>query len=143
MRLNECFRKRLLRRERPNLEKSKRSIEVAEAKLNEAKRAFSHGLLDATIVLAYTTMFHAARAILFKDGIVEKSHVCLIEYLKEKYVNTGRLSGSLINTLDSIRIDRHETLYGLETESSEKDAEYCLNKANEFLSTVKNTLGRS
>lgn len=61
MRLNECFRKRLLRRERPDLEKSKRSIEVAEAKLNEAEKAFGHGLLDATVVLAYTTMFHAAR----------------------------------------------------------------------------------
>jgi len=141
MRLNECFRKRLLRRERPDLEKSKRSIEVAEAKLNEAEKAFGHGLLDATVVLAYTTMFYAARAILFKDGIVEKSHVCLIEYLREKYVNTGRLSGFLINTLDSIRIERHETLYGLETESSEKDAKYCLNKAKEFLSTVKNMLG--
>lgn len=140
MRLNECFKKRLLRRERPDLEKSKRSIEVAGAKLNEAERAFNHGLLDATVVLAYTTMFHAARAILFKDGIIEKSHVCLIEYLREKYVNTGRLSGSLINTLNSIRIDRHETLYGLKTESSEKDAGYCLNKAKEFLSTVKNML---
>jgi len=140
MRLDECFRKRLLRKERPDLEKSKRSIEVAEAKLDEAERAFSHRLLDATVVLAYTTMFHAARAILFRDGIVEKSHVCLIEYLREKYVNTGRLSESLINTLDSIRVDRHETLYGLETESSEKDARYCLNKAREFLSTVKNTL---
>jgi len=140
MRLNECFRKRLLRRDRPDLEKSKRSIEVAEAKLKEAERAFSHGLLDATVVLAYTAMFHAARAILFKDGIVEKSHVCLIVYLREEYVNTGRLSESLINTLDSIRIDRHETLYGLETESSEKDARYCLNKAREFLSTIKNTL---
>lgn len=141
MRLNECFRKRLLRRERPDLEKSKRSIEVAEAKFNEAEKTFGHGLLDATVVLAYTTMFHAARAILFKDGIVEKSHVCLIEYLREKYVNTGRLSGFLINTLDSIRIERHETLYGLETESSEKDAKYCLDKAKEFLSTVKNMLG--
>ena len=140
MRLNECFRKRLLRRERPDLERSKRSIEVAEAKLNEAERAFGYGLLDATVVLAYTTMFHAARAVLFKDGIVEKSHVCLIEYLREKYVRTGRLSESLVNTLDSIRVDRHETLYGLETESSEKDARFCLDKAREFLLTVKNTL---
>ena len=78
MQLNACFRKRLLRRERPDVEKSRRSIEVAQAKLNAAEKAFSHGLLDATVVLAYTTMFHAARAILFKDGIIEKSHVCLI-----------------------------------------------------------------
>lgn len=141
MRLNACFRKRLLRRERPDVEKSRRSIEVAQAKLNAAEQAFSHGLLDATVVLAYTTMFHAARAILFKDGIIEKSHVCLIAYLREKYVNTGRLSGALINTLDAIRIDRHETLYGLETESSENDARYCLKKASEFLSTVSRIFG--
>lgn len=141
MRLGECFQKRLLRRERPDLEKCKRSIEVAAAKLDEAQKAFKHELSDATVVLAYTAMFHAARAILFRDGIVEKSHVCLIEYLKEEYVKTGRLSGYAINTLDSIRIDRHETLYGLETESSKKEAEYCLNKANEFLSTVKTVLG--
>lgn len=140
MRLDECFRKRLLRGERPDIERSKRSVEVAAAKLDEAQRAFKYGLLDATVVLAYTAMFHAARAILFRDGVVEKSHVCLVEYLKEKYVKPGRLSGYLVNNLDSIRIDRHETLYGLETESSEKDAEYCLNKAKEFLSTVETVL---
>lgn len=141
MRLDECFQKRLLRRERPDPEKCRKSIEVATAKLDEAQRAFKHGLPDATVVLAYTTMFHAARAILFRDGFVEKSHVCLVVYLREKYVKTGRLSGYLINDLDSIRIDRHETLYGLETESSEKDAEYCLNKAKEFLSAVGTMLG--
>lgn len=141
MRLDECFKKRLLRRERPDLEKCKRSIEVAAAKLDGAQRAFKHGLPDATVVLAYTAMFHAARAILFRDGVVEKSHICVVEYLKEKYVKPGRLSGYLVNDLDSIRIDRHETLYGLETEGSKKDAEHCLNRAKEFLSTVKIMLG--
>lgn len=76
MRLDECFKKRLLRRERPDLEKCKRSIEVAAAKLDGAQRAFKHGLPDATVVLAYTAMFHAARAILFRDGVVEKPYLC-------------------------------------------------------------------
>jgi len=137
LKLQECFDKRLLRRERRDLEKSKRSIEVAEAKLDGAEKALSHKLFDATIILAYTAMFHAARAILFRDGIVEKSHVCLIEYLRETYVNTGKLSEAAINTLDTLRIDRHETLYGLETKSNEKEAEYSLEKAKEFLTTVK------
>lgn len=61
--MKECFDKRLLRRERPDLEKSKRSIEVAEAKLDEAEKALSHKPCDATIILAYTAMFHAAGAI--------------------------------------------------------------------------------
>jgi len=126
-----------LRRERPDLEKSERSIEVAETKLDEGEKALSHELLDATIILAYTAMFHAARAILFRDGIVEKSHICLIEYLKEAYVNTGKLSEATVNALDMLRIDRHETLYGLETKSNKKEAEYSLEKAREFLATVK------
>lgn len=57
-----------------DLEKSKRSLEVAASKLEEAEKAFKHELFDATIVLSYTAIFHAARAILFRDGIIEKSH---------------------------------------------------------------------
>lgn len=137
MRLRECFDKRLLRKERPDIERSKRSMEVAEAKLDEAEKALSHKLFDATIILAYTAMFHAARAILFRDGIVEKSHVCLIEYLRETYVNSGKLSEVTINTLNTLRIDRHETLYGLEAKSDEKEAKYSLGKAKEFFATIK------
>ncbi len=65
-------------------------MEVSEAKLEEAEKALRAGIPDATVILAYTSMFHAARAVLFRDGIVERSHVCLIEYLKETYVKTGR-----------------------------------------------------
>ena len=137
MKLKECFDKRLLRKERPDLEKSKRSIEVAEFKLRETKRALSHKLFDPTIILAYTAMFHAARAVLYRDGITEKSHVCLIEYLRERYVNTGKLSEAAVNALDTLRIDRHEALYGLETKSNEKEARYSLEKVKEFLATVK------
>lgn len=137
MKLRECFEKRLLRKERPDFEKSQRSMEVASSKLNEAEKALSHKIFDATIILAYTSMFHAARAILFNDGIVEKSHVCLIEYLRETYVNTGKLSETTVNAIDTLRIDRHETLYGLETKSNEKEAQYSLAKAKEFCAAVK------
>ena len=115
-------------------------MEVSEAKLEEAEKALRYGLPDATVILAYTAMFHAARAVLFRDGIVERSHVCLIESLKERYVKTGRMSEALINTLDSARVDRHETLYGLETRSSERGAKHSLQRAREFLSIVKTIL---
>jgi len=85
-------------------------------------------------------MFHAARALLFRDGFTEKSHVCLIEYLREKYVKAGRMSEALVNALDSARAERHETLYGLETRIGKKDAEYSLEKAKEFLAMIKNML---
>ena len=140
MKIRECYERRLLREDRPDPRRSGRSMEVSEAKLEGAERALSAGLPDATVILAYTAMFHAARAVLFRDGIVERSHVCLIEYLKERYVKTGRMSGALINTLDSARVDRHETLYGLETRSSEREARHSLRRAKDFLSMVKTIL---
>jgi len=135
--IRECFERRLLRVDRPDPRRSGRSMEVSEAKLDEAEKALRYGLLDATVILAYTAMFHAARAVLFRDGVVERSHVCLIEYLKERYVKTGRMSEALINTLNTARVDRHETLYGLETRSSEREAKHSLQRAREFLSMVK------
>jgi uncharacterized protein (UPF0332 family) len=142
MRLKDCFEKRLLRRERPDLEKSKRSMEIADAKLNQAEEALNHSLFDASLILCYTAMFHAARAILFRDGIVERSHVCLVEYLRETYVKKGKLSEATVNMLDALRIERHETLYGLDAESNLKVAEYALEKAKEFLKTVKEFIRR-
>jgi hypothetical protein len=39
-----------------------------------------------------------------------------------------------------LRENRHETLYGLETRSSEGEAEHSLRRAREFLSMVKTIL---
>jgi len=143
MNLRDCFQKRLLRRVKPDTAKSTRSLEVASTKLEEAKRALKNELFDAAIILSYTATFHAARALLFRDGVVEKSHVCLIEYLRAEYVRKGRLSGALVNTLNSLRIDRHETIYGLETKSGVKEADYAFRKAKEFLEGAKRALARN
>ncbi len=60
MNLRECFEKRLLRRDAPSPEASRRSIMVAETKLTEARRALDHDLIDSSVILSYTAMFHAA-----------------------------------------------------------------------------------
>ncbi len=78
MNIRECFKRRLLREDRPDPRRSERAMEVSEAKLEEAEKALRAGLPEATVILAYTAMIHAGRAVLFRDGIVERSHVCLI-----------------------------------------------------------------
>jgi len=139
--LRDCFRKRLLRRDKPDVKKGLRSLEIASAKLEEAERALKSDLFDAAIILSYTAVFHAARALLFKDGIVEKSHVCLAEYLRAEYVRKGKLRAALVNTLDSLRTERHEIIYGLETKSGAREAEFAVRKAQEFLEAAKETFG--
>lgn len=135
MKLDDCFKKRLLRDIKPDMEKSSRSLEIAQDKLQISKTAFKKELYEACLIYGYTSMFHSARSILYRDGIQEKSHICIPLYLKEKYAN--KIPVYLIQSLDNFRIERHETLYGLDFETSKKDAEICIKDAEEFYKQIK------
>ena len=137
MNLEECFQRRLLRRDRPDTAKAERSLQVSAAKLEQAERSYSHQLYDACLVLAYTSMFHAARAVLFRDGIIEKSHVCLAEYLRQEYSKKGLISEGYVNSLDRMRTDRHEAIYGLETSVTGTLADHAINQCREFIGAAK------
>ena len=140
MRLEDCFKERLLRKIKPDREKAKRSLEVAKGKLKMGKEALDKCLLDASLIYAYTSMFHSARALLYKDGIQEKSHVCVVLYLKEKYANS--IPYYLIQSLDYFRKERHEALYGLDFEIKEKDVALALKDAEEFIEIVERLVKR-
>lgn len=88
---------------------------------------------DLVIVAAYTSMFHSGRAILFKDGITERSHICLWEYLKKTYPYLK----SFINTIDSYRSFRHTAIYGLEILINKDDAKEAIKTAEFFVEKAK------
>ncbi len=138
MRLEECFERRLLRKIMADREKAMRSIKMAENKLKLAKQALLKEFYDACIIYAYTSMFHSARALLYKDGIQEKSHACVVLYLKEKY--SSLIPFYLLQSLDAFRKERHEALYGLEYEASLRDAEIVIKDAEEFIKIVREVL---
>jgi uncharacterized protein (UPF0332 family) len=135
--LEECYKRRLLRKDKPDPQKAERSLQVSAAKLEQAERSHSHQLYDASLVLSYTSMFHAARAILFRDGIVEKSHVCLAEYLRQEYSRKGLISEGFVNSLDRMRTDRHEAIYGLETSVTSDQANHAIAQCREFIEAVR------
>ena len=83
-------------------------------------------------------MFHSARALLYKDGVQEKSHICVVIYLREKY--SHKIPPYLIQSLDNLRRERHENLYGLEFIVEEKDAEIGIKDAEQFIKIVKEIL---
>jgi uncharacterized protein (UPF0332 family) len=96
-----------------------------------------HGFFEQVVLYSYTAMFQGARALLFKDGIFEKSHYCVVEYLKRNYVRSGKLQQNHIHWLDTYRIERHETLYGLEKmDIREEDAQNAITSAKEFLKAI-------
>ncbi len=84
-------------------------------------------------------MFQSSRALLFHDGVIEKSHACVVAYLREHY--SSSLGQDKINWLDTYRLERHESFYGLEKSNvDEQEAEDALEKSEKFLETVQQIL---
>jgi uncharacterized protein (UPF0332 family) len=78
-------------------------------------------------------------ALLFHEGIIEKSHACVVAYLREHY--SSELGQDKINWLDTYRLERHESFYGLEKSSvDEHEAQDALEKSEKFLETVQQIL---
>jgi uncharacterized protein (UPF0332 family) len=81
---------------------------------------------------------------LFRDGLFERSHACVVEYLKVNYIKKHVLDVSYVNWLDSLRIERHESLYGLDVIDVSKDeAEDALGKAMKFVKKVADLINKS
>jgi len=139
MRLDDCFKKRLLRTDKPDILKSKKALEMANLKIERAGELIKSGFYEESIVSSYTGMFHSARALLFKGGITERSHACVIAYLSKEYGQS--LGQDRISWLDTYRLERHELFYGLEASGMDKyESKDALSKAEKFLESVKNII---
>ncbi len=140
MNVEECIAEGLLKQTFPDSKKARASIETAEHKLGIAKAEQNAGLFESAIIAAYTAMFHAARALLYKDGFKERSHYALSLFVAEKYGD--KIEKRFLHELDSLRDYRHELMYGIEkrNEVREVEAESAIAAAEEFLKAVKKLL---
>lgn len=116
----------------PDKEKALKSLEQAQAYIEKARHNLQSKDFDLVIFCSYTSMFHASRALLFKDGIKERSHVCLIEYVKQKY---SRLLDEM-NLLDSYRRSRHTALYALDFITTKAQAKEAIKDAELLLDQI-------
>lgn len=139
MNLPECFEKQLLVRARVSDETVKGTLGLAKHCIERAAGTLKIGYFDVSFTLAYQSMLHAARAIVFKDGIKERSHLCVILYLKERYKQNPAMLKHL-NLLDSYRISRHEIVYR-GGEVSKKECLRVIKDAQEFLKLAQGILG--
>ncbi len=73
----------------PNL--ISKELEAAKEDLLDAKDLFSRGRFKSATTLAYYTIFHTARALLYKKRYREKSHIQLAFAIKAFYVDEGLL----------------------------------------------------
>lgn len=138
MNLRECFEKGLLVKGRASEATVESTIRLAKHSIERAEGNFNMEYFDVAFTLAYQAMLHAARALLFRDGVKERSHACVVVYLKEKYRRNSRLI-KYFNLLDSYRISRHEIVYKGGNIPRE-EASSAIEDAKDFLNTVENIL---
>ena len=130
-----CFEKGLLRREKPDPAKADKSLEIARHKLTLVKKLMSSGIYEEAVTMAYAAMFHAARALLFRDGVAEKSHFAVYVYVSEIYGQ--KLEKRLIHQFNELRVDRHAINYGLDILPIDcEDAGATFAAAKEFVDAV-------
>lgn len=139
MNVQECLEKGLLKQDRRDPEKVKKSIQIAESKLKKAKDLLKIKILDMAEVNAYSAMFHASRALLFRDGYKEKSHYAIYVYLKEKHSN--KIEPKFLNELNILRLERHGIFYGLEEPTLKGiDIQKTILLIEEFIKKIKEIL---
>ena len=134
----ECLRQGLLRRMPPSKDKAAQSLQKAQRWLAEARQTLKSGASGAAVLAAYLAMFHAARALLFRDGFREKRHVCVARYL-DQYVKKakGLLEQQWVDLLDHSRETRHDDQYDLSFISSAEDAHQAVQSAGAFLKRLQ------
>ena len=119
----------MLRRADPSPDIAHTEIASAGRYLADARKCLQEKMPEMAVVAVYTAMFHSARAILFRDGIRERSHVCVVAYLAENYP----LLREHINALDMFRRSRHNMLYGVDVTAVEEDARQGIAAAEKFI----------
>jgi uncharacterized protein (UPF0332 family) len=137
--LDDCFRKGDLRKTQPSIAKASASLKLAKDNASDAAVHINNKMCKWAMIAAYTSMFHSARALLFKDGVKERSHFCMAIYVKEKY--TGAIESKYLNELNVLREQRHMIFYGDENlnvlDAEEEEADSAVKLAMGFLESVK------
>lgn len=138
MNVQDCFDKRLLRKITPDKIKSQQSLKISELKLDSSKKLFEEGFFSEALINSYISMFHASRALLYEEGVQEKSHYAIYIYLNEKF--SKKISVSLIESFRNYQLERHNAIYGFESEINSNKAESSITDAEDFLLEVKQIL---
>ena len=107
---DNCFKKKLLVKIKPSRELAGKSIRQANHFLNKAETYLAD--VETVSIYLYFAFFHAARALLFKDGIRERSHYCTLVYLEHTYIKRKKISEEYLNILRALKESRQEIQYG-------------------------------
>jgi len=135
-RLEECYERGLLRKVGASFDKALLSIAQAREWVTEAGYDCDAGAPRSAIMAAYMGYFHAARALLFRDGVREKSHYCIGVYL-ESYCENGLLEDEWVLRFDHMRGLRQNDQYSLDARPTVLEIQQALAEAEKFIDRME------
>jgi len=138
MKIDYLIEKGLLIKSKATEQEITGSMTISERFLEKAEGNQKIEYFDIAFSLAYQSMFHAARALLFKNDLKERSHKAITTALKEIYQEKTELK-ELLDTLDSYRITRHAIQY-TGAGCAKEDSEEAIKDAEKFIEAVESVL---
>ncbi|WP_214019479.1 HEPN domain-containing protein [Methanoculleus sp.] len=140
--IEDCFREKMLRRVAPSVEKANESLNLAASYLDEARQVAGLGARRISLTGAYMAWFHAARAVLFRDGIREKSHYCIELYLNY-YAQSGDLEEEWVLMFSRMRTQRHESQYSFGPAPTAAEVLAAVEHAGQFIERIRRLLAET
>ncbi|WP_456453625.1 HEPN domain-containing protein [Thermococcus sp.] len=141
MRFEACIERGYFERIEPSEELARLSINRAKETLISAGKNFEINVYEGALMLAYLAMFHAARAVLYRDGWREKSHARVSAYLREFYVGRGKMGLKWIRYLDYVRNLRHQSQYDVGFIPEPEIVSEVLDIARGFVGEIEKLIG--
>ncbi|MBI2345693.1 MAG: HEPN domain-containing protein [Deltaproteobacteria bacterium] len=118
----------------------KLEVEKGDAALRQAHLLFQNKEFDGCISRAYYAVFHYVSALLLTQGIEARSHEGLVRLFNLHFIRTAIFPKRYSTILSHAQKAREESDYRPEIPFTEEDAKNRLTEAEEFITSVGNTL---
>lgn len=133
-----CLERRRLIKMKIEKDIIKKEFEESKNDFNKCKKTFEEQDYKWTIVKAYYSMFHSAKALVYYGGYREKSHYCLMIALESLYVETNKIEGSYVDMFKDVMRLREDADYGMIY--SENAAKMAVSNVGKFIEKTKEIL---
>jgi uncharacterized protein (UPF0332 family) len=131
----DCFEKGLLKNTSPQPDLAEKDLKQSAFFLKEAEELIEMNKKQIAAMSLYNAFFHTARALLFKDGVKERSHYCIAKYIANHYELE-----KFINAFETVMSIRHNVQYSTEKVEIEEDINEFAVICHEFISEVERIL---
>lgn len=137
---NKCLTRGKIKQFTPGPKLARKELNLAGEDLAMSSKSLKEKNFRWSIIQAYYSMFHSARALLYSEEYREKSHFCLIEAVRTLFVETGRLDIFLLESLlEAKNLREAADYYG---DFSEMNCKKLAKRAEAFLHAAQNILNQ-